>query len=420
MKGFRKTQTQIDAINLIVQTPATNVCIYGSSRSGKSFIIMYALLVRAAKVKSDHLIVRETFSAAKMSIWYKTLPDVVNMCFPDLNINYNKQDYVATLPNGSTIKIAGLDDQKKVERLLGTEYSSIWVNESNQVNFTAVTKLQTRLAQKNKLKKLTLYDLNPTKTSSWVYQLFEQKINPEDGETLNDADDYESFKMNIMGNLHNVDESYLKRLQNMPEKERLRFLEGEYDSTNAGAAVYSFDREEHVSEDVKKLKGTVFVGSDFNVQYNSDIVGSRTGDSLHIWDEVQIAGDTYKKCDELKRKGVRGAQVIADSTGKSRSTTGKSNFLIMEDAGFTMRKVRNPYVDDKIANLNRCFTLGLIKIHPRCKKLIRDLTQLEWRKDGELDQKSDPSLSHLVDCLGYMCWHFFPLQRETDSRIRMR
>jgi hypothetical protein len=134
-----------------------------------------------------------------------------------------------------------------------------------------------------------------------------------------------------------------------------------------------------------------------------------------VWDEIQIPGDTYKKVNELKKKTI-GGDVISDSTGKNRSTKGRSDHTILREAGFNVIETRNPHVVDKIANLNRCFTLGIIKIHPRCKKLIRDLIQLVWNKHGELDQKTDPSLSHLVDCLAYICWELYPLMGERSIR----
>jgi hypothetical protein len=415
-QSFKKTTTQKSAVKSIANSSANNFCLYGSSRSGKSFLIMRILLIRASKAPlSDHIIVRETFSSAKTSIWQKTLPDVLRICFPDLGGTFNSSDYIYTLPNSSTIKIAGLDDQKKIERLLGTEYSSIWVNESNQVSFQAVNKLKTRLAQRNALKKVTFYDLNPTKTSSWVYQLFEQKVNPQDGEILGNPEDYLSIRMNIQGNLENVDPEYLKLLESLPEAERKRFLDGEYDDSNNGAAIYSFHKESHVSEDAKRLPGTDLVGTDFNIDYNSDILASQHGNGIYVWNEIQIAGDTFKKVNELKLKGVTGATIIADSTGVNRRTSGQSDFNILKDAGFNVVKTLNPSVIDKINNLNRCFTLGLIKINPRCKKLIRDLIQLKWDKQGQLDQKTDPSLSHLVDCLAYLCWKLYPLRQDISD-----
>ena len=163
----------------------------------------------------------------------------------------------------------------------------------------------------------------------------------------------------------------------------------------------------------------MFVGTDFNIDYNSDVLTSRTAEQLYVWDEIQVAGDTFKKCDELIKKGVKGADVISDGTGKNRSTKGKSDHIIMKDAGFNVIPTVNPFVVDKIANLNRCFTLGIIKIHPRCKKLIRDLTQLVWDKNMQLEQKVDPSLSHLVDCLAYLCWKLYPLTGSKKYSIRL-
>ena len=418
-QDYKNTATQDAAIDKIIASGAKNICCFGSSRSGKSFLIMRILIIRASKCpRSNHIIVRETFSSAKTSIWQKTLPDVMRICFPDLKCTYNNTDYVMTLANGSTIKIAGLDDNKKIERLLGTEYSTVFFNEANQIPYPAVNKLKTRLAEKNSLVKTSYYDLNPTKTSSWTYQVFEEKVNAEDGEMLSDPNNYLSIQMNIQGNIQNVDPDYIKLLESMPELERKRFLDGVYDQTNDGKAVYAFNDQEHVSDSAIKLAGTCWVGSDFNYQYNSDILASQHAHGLYVWGEVQIEGDTFKKADALKKKGAIGASVVCDSTGKARRTSGISDHEILKQAGFNVLYKTNPAVKDKIANLNRVLTLGMIKIHPSCKKLRRDLKQLVWDKNHQLDQKSDPSLSHLVDGLSYLIWYLYPLQDMSGYKIR--
>jgi phage terminase large subunit len=419
MSDFKKTATQIEAINRITKSVATDFMIYGSSRSGKSFIIAYILIVRACKVTSDHIVVRNTFNSAKITLFQKTFPDVFRIAFPNLPVEYDKTNNVINFPNGSTIRIAGLDDQQKIERLLGLEVSTCWFNEANQIPYPAIGKLKTRLAQKNSLKKMSFYDQNPTTTTSALYQVFEQGIDAIDGEAFDDETRglYQSFQMNIQGNLENVDEQYLKVLEKLPEAERKRFLLGEYSNDNNGAAVYAFNRDEHVDDIAIRLEGTDWVGSDFNFSYNSDILASQHAHGLFVHDEIQIEGDTYKKVDALKRKGVSGASIVCDSTGKNRSTKGKSDHIILRDAGFDVRFKHNPSVKDKIANLNRCFTLGLIKINPRCKKLIRDLTQLVWDKNGQLDQKTDPSLSHLVDGLAYLVWMLYPLTEKKKSTV---
>ena len=415
---FKKTSTQVEAVKQIGGSSATNVMLFGSSRSGKTFLAVYILIVRACKCKSSHIIVRETFNSVKNSIWLGTLPAVLRIAFPSLKYKLDKTNYILHLPNGSTIRCCGLDNGEKMEKLLGLEFSTILSEETNRIPWQAIQKLKTRLAEKNGLKKKVIFTQNPTTTTSSYYQAFEQGIQPLDGEAMTEEEraDYLSIQMNVHGNLANLDEEYLKTLEKLPEKERKRFLLGEYDDDNSGAAIYAFNRDEHVSEKAIRLEGTDWVGSDYNIQYNSDVLASQHAHGIHVWDEVQIMGDTFKKADELKRKGVTGATVISDSTGKNRSTKGKSDHIILKEAGFNVLYKTNPAVKDKIANLNRCFTLGLIKIHPSCKKLIRDLTQLVWDKNGDLDQKTDPSLSHLVDSLAYLCWYLYPLVKKQHSR----
>jgi len=418
---FHKTTAQKEAISEITSSDAKNVMLFGGARAGKTLLAVYTLIVRACKCKSDHIIVRNTFNSVKNSIWMGTLPQVLVMAFPDLPVKWDRSNYIITLPNGSTIRCGGLDDGDKLERLLGLQFSSILVEECNQVPWLAVQKLKTRLAEKNKLVKKVFYTQNPTKTTSAYYQAFEQKIDPIDGEAFDNetADDHLSIRINPESNLENLDSEFLKMLSKLPTKERKRFLLGEYDSENSGAAVYAFSRDEHVSEEAIQLPGTDFVGSDFNFMFNSDVLVSQHANGIYVWNEVQIEGDTFKKCDELKRKGVEGASIISDATGKARRTSGISDHAILKEAGFNVIQTHNPAVVDKIANLNRCFTIGLIKINPICKKLIRDLTQLVWDKHGQLDQKTDPSLSHLVDGLAYLNWKLYPLikMKKTTSRI---
>jgi len=414
---FKKTISQEKAIDKIVDSIAKNIMLFGGARASKTFLAVFILIVRACLCKSNHAIVRNTFNSVKNSIWLETLPKVLSLAFPDLPIKWDKTNYLVRLPNDSVIRIFGLDDGEKLERILGLEFSTILVEECNQVPWTAVQKIKSRLAEKNSLVKKVIYTQNPTTTSSAYYQAFEQKIDPIDGEAFSkeQADDYLSIKMNPQDNLENLDPDFLKMLSKLPKKERKRFLDGEYDSDNSGAAVYAFNKDEHVDEKAVRLQGTDWVGSDFNIDYNSDVLGSQHANGINIWDEIQIQGDTYKKANELIKKQAIGASVVCDSTGKSRRTSGISDHLILEQAGFRVKFKTNPHVVDKIANLNRCFTLGLIRINPRCKKLIRDLTQLVWDKHGQLEQKKDKSLSHLVDGLAYLCWYLYPLKVKKDN-----
>ena len=82
------------------------VMLEGGSRSGKTFIIIYAIIVRSLKhAGSKHIALRKHFNHAKLSLWHKTIPDVINICFPGLKYTENKSDYFIEFENGSQLWI---------------------------------------------------------------------------------------------------------------------------------------------------------------------------------------------------------------------------------------------------------------------------------------------------------------------------
>lgn len=377
------------------------------SRSGKTFIIVRNTLIRASKIKSRHISLRQTFNSIKTSIFLDTLPKVLQICFPELSVKYNKTDYYITLPNGSEYWFGGLDDERRLEKILGREFSTMHFNEITQMDFRSVQLALSRLAEKNDLSKKVFYDFNPSKKTHWSYYQFIKKLNPSDDEPLENPDDYKWIRMNPRDNIENIDEEYINLLNSMPEKERLRFLEGEFDDESDGNAYYAFNREIHV-KDIKRKPGSVFVFMDFNVDPMTACIAQLIDNKIYVIDEVFLNNsDTYKMCDALQNKGYAGCTVIPDSTGRNRKTSGKSDFQILRENGFTIQSTHNPFVTDRVNNVNRLFTANEIIINTKCKKLIADLEKVVW-KDNKLDQKTDKHLTHISDALGYGCYKLKP------------
>lgn len=412
MSLFKKTEKQREAIPLL--SSKKYAALYGGSRSGKTFIIIYALIIRAAKTKSRHVIVRRTFASVKRSIFLDTLPKVLSICFPNLPVKWNKTDYFVTLPNGSEIWLAGLDDSR-VEKILGMEFSTIYFNESSELDYSSIQVVISRLAQKNELKKKIFFDFNPPDKSHWSYWLFIKGIDPIEDTPLDNYDEYGYLLMNPKDNLENIDEEYLKILEKMPEKDRLRFLNGEFGESSDGQVYYAFSRERHVNTVIKQ-SGTIFVGLDFNVDPLCGVIFQMIDGKIQVFDELFLNNsDTYKACDELKKRGYGGARIIPDSTGKNRKTSGQSDFDILRQAGFQIESTHNPFVNDRVNNVNRLFTNDSIIIDSKCKKLIGDLEKVQW-KDNKLDQKTDKYLTHISDALGYGCYKLMPFNNLTNLK----
>lgn len=404
---FSLTPKQKQAVSLL-SSEARHILLFGGSRSGKTYSLVRSVIIRACKARSRHVILRLNFNHAKTSIWLDTLPKVLKTSFPDLSVHWSRSDYYVTLPNGSEIWIAGLDDEKRIEKILGKEYSTIYFNECSQINYNQVQVALTRLAEKSDLKKKVYYDANPPTKRHWTYWLFVKGIHPETGVEL-DKDQYASMLMNPQDNLENIDEDYIALLNSLDEKRRKRFLLGEFNDDSDGSAYYSFNRDINVSDfDPRFCSGQIRIGMDFNVMPMTAVVSYYVNKTFYIWDEAFLENsDTFKMCDHLLRHKYVGT-VYPDSTGANRKTSGKSDHQILKDNGFVINFTRNPFVTDRVNNINRLLRDGKIIIHPRCKKLINDLEKVTWKND-ELDQKTDKMLTHISDALGYLCWSIDPL-----------
>ena len=247
-----------------------------------------------------------------------------------------------------------------------------------------------------------------------MLELFVKKIDPTSSEPIDNPDAYASMVMNPMDNLDNIDDEYIKMLEKMPEKERMRFLNGEFTDDDDGAAYYAFDREKHV-QDLPKPNGTTWIGMDFNVMPMTACVGYYVNNIFYIYDEIWLEhSDTYKMTDELLKRNYKGT-IIPDSTGRNRKTSGKSDHQILKEAGFQIPYVQNPFVFDRVNNINRLFTNNRIIINPRCKKLIGDLEKVSW-KNNKLFAGQDGMLGHITDALGYLCWKLSPIEEEINTR----
>lgn len=417
---FKKTKKQAQAIVLLASNAVRYCMLYGGSRSGKTFIAIYAIFVRASKIKSRHVILRLKFNHAKTSIWLDTIPKVLKICFPDLKVEFKASDFYVLLPNGSEVWIGGLDDSTRVEKILGKEYSTIYFNESSQIPWRSIQVALTRLAERNDLKKRAYFDMNPPTKKHWAYWLFEKGLNPDTLEPV-DTSRYGKILMNPMDNLENIDEEYISEvLDKLSPQERARFRDGEYSDFGDGQVYYSFDRalNVHLIEKEKRV-GTIMIGMDFNVNPMTAVVGYYINKMFYVIDEVYLENsDTYKMSAELIRRGYKGAWIFPDSTGRNRKTSGKSDHIILKDDGFNVRPTHNPFVRDRVNNMNRLLRDGSIIIEPKCQKLIYDLERVTWKGD-DLDEGTEKNLTHISDALGYWCWSLNNLVYQQPSNIKI-
>ena len=233
---FKKTTVQEKALRLLTG-PSRYVLLFGGSRSGKTFILVYAILVRALRAAgSRHAILRLHGNSVRQSVLLDTLPKVAKLAFPGLKFKESRQDQFVRLPNHSEIWFAGVDGEERVDKILGKEFATIYFNECSEIGYEAVNTVLTRLAQRTALRNRAYFDCNPAGKSHWSYKLFVEKRDPVSGLALPFPQNYASMQLNPAENRENLPEGYLEEtLAGLSERQRLRFLEGRWLDDFAGA-----------------------------------------------------------------------------------------------------------------------------------------------------------------------------------------
>ncbi|MDD3154664.1 MAG: phage terminase large subunit [Victivallaceae bacterium] len=233
---FEKTSDQTAALRLL-GSEARHILLFGGSRSGKTFILVYSLIVRALKAPgSRHMILKLHSNSVRQSVWFDTFRKVLRLAFEGVCVRENLSDGFVLFPNGSEIWFDGLDSPDRADRILGREFATVYFNECSELAYDSISTALTRLAQKTPLRNKAYYDCNPSGKRHWSYRLFLEKVDPVDNVPLAEPEDYRCMLMNPGGNQANLPDGYLeKTLAQLPGKRRKRFLEGLWQEEVEGA-----------------------------------------------------------------------------------------------------------------------------------------------------------------------------------------
>lgn len=239
--SFTLTDRQQQALDVLAGK-AQHVMLYGGSRSGKTFLLIWSVVSRAINAAgSRHAVLRFRFNAVKQAICYDTFPRVMQLCFPQVKAPVSKSDWYAKLPNGSEIWFGGLDDKERTEKILGQEYATIYLNEASQIPWSSRNIALTRLAQQAKrtdgrpLQPRMYYDCNPPSKAHWTYKVFHDHVDPDTREPIDNPSSYAWCQINPESNAANLAAGYLDTLSSMSARMKKRFLAGEFADATPGA-----------------------------------------------------------------------------------------------------------------------------------------------------------------------------------------
>lgn len=218
---------------------------------------------------------------------------------------------------------------------------------------------------------------------------------------------------------------------------------GKYAATTEGKIFKHFDQTKHVLNpgEIAELgysydpRLDIHLSQDFNWNPATCIAAQiRNENEIIILKEWRLENsDTFEISERiaewLKQSGQsRAVHLHGDASGNSRSANSKkTNWQIVNESlrkhgfGALIRRryaAKNPEVLDTVLTVNNLFAQeqSRLYISSECGWVIKDLQQLRWNADGTgIEKAKDSSISHLGDCVRYLCWDIAPFKRHQDG-----
>jgi len=387
---FKPTIIQRKALALL-KSGAKHILLYGGSRSGKTTVLVMAIIFRAILYAgSRHLICRYRAKDARSSVLRETLIPWLDNTVGKNGYYYLAHESMITLYNGSEIWIGGLGDKEQADKILGHEYCTIYFNEISQLSFLAVTTAYSRLAMRViGCKNLFFYDCNPGSPLHWAYKIFVLKRIFQTGEPLEKPELYQSMVLNPEDNKENLPDDYISDILDvLPEKQKARFRDGLW--VKADGVVYEkFDETMIVkAADLPKEFDRFAAGQDFGLNVTFVKIGWADEDVYVLDDYGAFNMTTQSFNEELKARGLFEGElfpVYCDPAGGER---------IQEVTG---GEKANNSVESGIDYINAKIERHQFFVSDRCTGVLSEIWDYCRDETGEIVKVND----HYLDALRY-------------------
>ncbi|MCL1813206.1 MAG: phage terminase large subunit [Treponema sp.] len=390
---FKPTAIQKEALALL-KSGAKHILLFGGSRSGKTTVLVMALIFRALfYAGSRHLICRYRAKDARSSVLRETLIPWLDNTVGKNSYTYLAHESMITLYNGSEIWIGGLGDREQADKILGHEYNTIYFNEISQISYAAVTTAYSRLAMRiPDCRNLFFYDCNPGSPLHWAYKIFVLKRQFLSGEQLEKPGLYQSMLLNPEDNSENLPEDYITDiLDTLPEKQKARFRDGQW--VKAEGVIYDrFDETMIVkAADLPERFERFAAGQDFGLNITFVKIGW-IGDVVYVLGDYGAFNMTTQSFNEelgarglLEAAGGMGFPVYCDPAGGER---------IQEITGGVKA---NNSVESGIDYINAKIERKQFFVSEKCTGVLSEIWDYCRDEAGQIVKVND----HFLDALRY-------------------
>jgi len=408
-KTYTLTPKQKESWALLENPQYRRYLFDGGARSGKTDGTIAWLVYQAQKFAGARiLIARYRLDHARTTIWNLTMKKLLP---PGCSgARYLEAPLECRFPNGSVIRVGGLDDAERVDKILGDEYLHIFINEATQISWETVTKVLTRLSQNipGAIRKLIL-DCNPKGPRHWLHQVGVQHIEPSSdmrkAKPLDDSGAWARMHWTPYDNPY-LPEDTIRTLEALPGIMRRRMLLGEW-CNNEGAVYDGFDPDIHCFDELpegstswKRIRAIDF---GFTNPFCC-LWGAIDGDGrLWIYRELYERG---KRVDELAPRVLSAEEGYIDTVADPEDAEARA---VLESSGIYTRAANKAVIPGIQAVQMRLAKAGdgrpRLMVSSRCSNVINEFYEYRWEehRDGRNDREEPrKEHDHAMDALRYM------------------
>jgi len=388
-----------------IESNANEVLFGGAAGGGKSYgQVVDALLYALKYPKSKQIIFRRTFPELDKSI-IRTVLEL----YPRKIFSYNSSSHTGRFTNGSIIDFGYCDNENDVYKYQSAEFDVIRFDELTHFTEDIYIYLISRLRGANDFPKSVKSSTNPGGVGhTWVKERF---IDIGEADKLHSFDSgtriFIPSKVQDNKFLMEKDKDYIKRLENLDDKNKKALLYGDWDIFD-GQYFEEFNRDIHVIKpfDIPS-EWRVYRAIDYGLDCLACIwVAINSIGEMFVFREYaepnKIISDGCKDIIDLTNEEIHTTYAPPDLWSRSQES-GKSRAELFRQGGLNIQKSNNNRVDGWMS-LKELFkgTEPKLKIFSNCNQLIKCISSIQHDAKKPDDCATQPhDITHLCDALRY-------------------
>ena len=317
--NFKPLTRQSEALKFLSVDSDVETILYGGAAGGGKTMLgcMWQILRRLKYPGTRSLIGRaklDTLKKTTMNTFFQVAQQIGLKAGEDFA--YNQQSHIIKFSNGSEIILADLflyPADPQMTDLGGLELTDVFIDEATEITEKAYSIVSSRIRYKLNefgLKPKILLTCNPSK--GWIYNQF---YLPYKNQNL---PEHRAFVQALPGDNLYLPESYVTSLTRLPEADRKRLLEGDWEFDNSSDRLYMYD------ELMRCFREPMNVGEGYITADIARLGKDRT--VLCVWKGlscIDIVVLRQKRQDEVKAEiqrlmnthSIRLSNVLADADG---------------------------------------------------------------------------------------------------------